>query len=179
MRATIAIDVASPPDLVFGIARDVTRWASILPHYALSRPIARHDDGSVTCLFVARRPIIPWLGLGVPVAWRSRTWSDPTTRQLRFRHVGGVTRGMDVTWRIEPNDRGGTHVEIVHVFSRGPKVRSRGRSAGVEAVPVIIERFFVRPIAGRTLATIRSLAEALVPVASSSPNHGPDREPSR
>ncbi len=76
MRSTIGIDIAASPDLVFGIARDVTTWETLLPHYARSRPIARHDDGSVTCLFVARRPLIPFLGLGLPVAWRSRAWSN-------------------------------------------------------------------------------------------------------
>jgi ribosome-associated toxin RatA of RatAB toxin-antitoxin module len=151
MRSTLGIDVAAPPELVFRLARDVTRWERLLPHYARSRVIRREADGSLVCDFVARRVIVPWLGLGVPVAWRSRTWNEPATRRLRFRHVAGATRGMDVTWTIEPAG-GGTRVEIEHVF--------RPRIAAFAAV---VDRAFTRPIAGRTLATMRDLAEALAP----------------
>ena len=73
------------------------------------RPVARRSsavpDGSLVVDFVARRPLIGVLGLGLPVAWRSRTWNEPATRRLRFVHVAGATRGMDVTWRIEPRRR--------------------------------------------------------------------------
>ena len=47
----------------------------------------------------------PVLGLGLPVAWRSRTWSEPATSRLRFVHVAARRTGMDVTWRIEPHRR--------------------------------------------------------------------------
>jgi hypothetical protein len=153
MLTTIGIDVAAPADLVFAVAHDPTRWERILPHYARSRPVARHADGSVTCLFVARRPLIPFLGLGIPVAWRSRTWNDPTTRRLRFLHMGGVTDGMDVRWRIEPAADGGTRIEIAHAFERGP--------GGGRALPAVVDRLFTRPIASRTLATVKAIAESL------------------
>jgi ribosome-associated toxin RatA of RatAB toxin-antitoxin module len=149
MHSTIAIDVAAPPDLVFRLARDVARWDQLLPHYARSRTVERRPDGSLIVDFVARRPLIGVLGLGLPVTWRSRTWSEPATRRLRFVHVAGATRGMDVTWRIEPA-AGGTHVAIEHDF--------RPRVPGFAA---FVDRFFTRPIAGRTLATFRTLAEAV------------------
>jgi ribosome-associated toxin RatA of RatAB toxin-antitoxin module len=149
MRSSIGIDVAAPPDLVYRLARDVTRWERLLPHYARSRVVRRDADGTLVCDFVARRVIVPWLGAGVPVAWRSRTWHEPATRRLRFHHVAGATRGMDVTWTIEPAG-GGTRVEIEHDF--------RPRVPGFAA---FVDRAFTRPIAGRTLATMRVLAEAL------------------
>ena len=90
---------------------------------------------------VARRPLVPVLGLGLPVAWRSRTWSEPETLRLRFVHLGGATNGMDVTWRIEPAD-GGCRVSIDHDF--------RPRMPGWAA---FVDRAFTRPIASRTLAT--------------------------
>ena len=62
MRSTIGIDVAAPPELVFRLARDVTRWERLLPHYARSRVIRREADGSLVCDFVARRVVVPWLG---------------------------------------------------------------------------------------------------------------------
>ena len=149
MRSTIGIDVGAPPDLVYRLARDVTRWERLLPHYARSRVVRREADGALVCDFVARRVVVPWLGAGVPVAWRSRTWHEPATRRLRFHHVAGATKGMDVTWTIEPAGDG-TRVEIEHDF--------RPRVPGFAA---FVDRAFTRPIAGRTLATMRALAEAL------------------
>ena len=87
------------------------------------------------------------------MAWRSRTWSEADTRRLRFEHVAGATRGMDVTWRIEPTgDGAGCRVTIDHDF--------QPRLPGFAA---FVDRWFTRPIAGRTLATFKALAEALEP----------------
>ena len=69
--------------------------------------------------------------------------------RLRFIHQGGATNGMDVTWRIEPLD-GGCRVSIDHDF--------RPRVAPWAA---LIDRGFTRPIASRTLATFKAIAEAL------------------
>ncbi len=149
MRSEIGIDVAAPPELVFRLARDVTRWPRLLPHYLSVDVAERRADGSVVARMVARRPVIGVLGLGLPVAWRSRTWSEPDGRRLRFVHQGGATSGMDVTWRIEPTP-GGCRVTIEHHF--------RPRAPGWAAV---VDRLFTRPIAGRTLATFRAVAEAL------------------
>ena len=149
MHSEIAIRIDARPDLVFALAHDVERWADLLPHYSRSSAIERRPDGSLVAEFIARRPLIGVLGLGLPVAWRSRTWSEVAPRRLRFVHVAGATRGMDVTWRIEP-DGDGTNVVIEHDF--------RPRLPGFAAT---VDRFFTRPIAGRTLATFKSLAEAV------------------
>jgi ribosome-associated toxin RatA of RatAB toxin-antitoxin module len=152
MHSEITIDIDADPALVFALARDVERWATLLPHYARSRAVERRPDGSVVADFIARRPLIGVLGLGLPVAWRSRTWSEPATRRLRFQHVAGATRGMDVTWRIEagPDPGSRTHVVIEHDF--------RPRLPGLAP---FVDRWFTRPIAGRTLATFKALAEAI------------------
>lgn len=149
MHTTIAIEIEAPAALVFRVARGVERWDRLLPHYARSRVVERGPDGSQVVDFVARRPLIGVLGLGMPVAWRSRTWSEPETLRLRFVHVAGATRGMDVTWRIEATPTG-CHVSIDHDF--------RPRLPGFAA---FVDRWFTRPIAGRTLATIKAIAEAL------------------
>ncbi len=70
--------------------------------------------------------------------------------RLRFVHLGGATSGMDVTWRIEATD-GGCRVSIDHDF--------RPRMPGWAA---FVDRAFTRPIASRTLATFKTIAEALV-----------------
>ena len=94
--------------------------------------------------------------LAIQVAWRSRTWSDSTDAddlRLRFVHTGGATRGMDVTWHITPRGTAGSSVAIVHDFNRHLPL------VGDELFPRIVDRWFVRPIAGQTLATFKSLAE--------------------
>ena len=156
MRSTMTMDMAAPPELVFRLARDVERWERLLPHYVRSRVIAGRTDGTRLTAFVARRPLGGSLGIGIPVAWRAQTWSEPDTLRLRFLHVAGATKGMDVTWRIEPSGAG-ARVSIEHDFA-----------PGLPGLAWFVDRVFTGPIAGRTLATFKALAEAL--------NEGPDPE---
>ena len=160
MKATIAIDIQAPPRLLFDLARDVERWPALLPHYVQVAVRQREPDGRRTADMVAVRPIVPVLGLGIPVAWRATTWAEEATLRLRFRHLAGATRGMDVTWRIEATTDG-CRVSIEHDF--------RPRFA---PWALFVDRLFVRPIAGRTLATFKAIAEAVVasaPAASPAP----------
>jgi hypothetical protein len=152
MHSTIATDIAAPAALVFALARDPLRWQHLLPHYARSQAVEHRPDGSVVVEFVARRPlpVVGVLGLGLPVAWRARTWNEPATLRLRFVHVAGATRGMDVTWRIEARGDRACLVAIDHDF------RPR-----IAPFAPFVDRAFTRPIAGRTLATFRAIAEAL------------------
>jgi ribosome-associated toxin RatA of RatAB toxin-antitoxin module len=149
-RTTVAIDIDAPARLVFDLARDVERWPALLPHYLHVRVVERHADGVVTAEMVAVRSLIPVLGYGLPVAWRARTWARPDDLELRFVHLGGATAGMDVTWRIDPT-RTGCSVRIEHDF--GPRL-------GPWAT--VVDRLFVHPIATRTLATFKAIAEAVV-----------------
>lgn len=160
--STIATEVAAAPDLVFRLCRDVERWQVLLPHYVRSRPLRVTDNGALVVDFVARRSFVDVLGLSLPVAWRARTWNEPDGRRLRFVHLAGATKGMDVTWRIEARGNGSL-VSIDHEF--------RPRLPGLAG---FIDWAFTRPIAGRTLATFKALAEALAeqpagPVESSGP----------
>lgn len=170
VRSTIAVDVGAPPELVFRLARDVTRWPQLLPHYVSVRVLDRSGDRT-TAEMVATRPLVRVLGLGIPVAWRARMWPEPTTLRLRFRHVAGATRGMDVTWRIEPT-ASGCHVSIEHDFRRRIGLPIVGPLLGDELFPRFVDRLFTRPIAGRTLATFRTLAEALASDAGASSGSG-------
>jgi ribosome-associated toxin RatA of RatAB toxin-antitoxin module len=168
MRSTISTDVAAAPELVFRLARDVERWPRLLPHYVRVRVVDRRADGTLTAVMVARRPLVASLGLGLPVAWRSRVSVDPAALRLRFRHLGGATGGMDVTWRIEPTPVG-CRVSIQHDFRRRVSLPVLGPLLGEDAWPALIDRFFTRPIAGRTLATFRALAESLTDEVESDP----------
>ena len=149
MKTDISIDVAAAPELVFALARDVERWPRLLPHYVSVTVLERRADGSVVARLVARRPVLPVLGIGIPVAWRSRSWSDPDACRLRFVHQGGATNGMDVTWRIEPVGHG-ARVTIEHDF------RPR-----IALWAWFIDTCFTRPVASRTLATFKAIAETV------------------
>lgn len=165
MHSEIAIDIDAPPALVFALARDVERWSDLLPHYVRSRARERDAWGRPSVDFIARRPVVATLGIGLPVAWRSRTWAEADTLRLRFEHIAGATRGMSVVWDIDTRGRGDAcRVTIRHEFS--PRVPGFAR---------FVDRFFTRPIAGRTLATFKTLAEAVDSVDGSdptSPTHG-------
>lgn len=162
MRSEVGIAIEAPPALVFALAHDVERWATLLPHYSRSRAIRRRPDGGLLVEFVARRPLIRAIGLELPVAWRSVTSSEPGTLRLSFVHVGGATAGMHVQWRIEPVDDGGSDVVIEHTFA--PRV---------PGFAWFVDRWFTRPIAGRTLATFKALAEALQSDRTSAANPAP------
>lgn len=160
MHSTVSIDIAAPPELVFRLARDIERWPQLLPHYVSVRALARRPDGALTLRMIAIRPLLGLLGFGLPVVWRARTWAEPDSLSLRFQHFGGVTAGMDVTWRIERTSAG-CHVEIEHNFRRHLPIPVLGSRLGDDVLPAFVDRFFTRPIAQRTLATFRALAEPL------------------
>ena len=153
--SSIGIDVAAPPELVFRLARDVTRWERLLARSATAQRVVRREaDGALVCDFVARRVIVPWLGprdavaLAQPDVERARVAPAPVPPR-RGRDAG---HGRDLDHRA-----GGRRppVEIEHVF------RPR-----VAAFAAVVDRALTRPIAGRTLATMRDLAEALAPDAA-------------
>jgi ribosome-associated toxin RatA of RatAB toxin-antitoxin module len=153
MHTEISIDVDRPPRTVFDLARDISRWPLVLPHYRKVTVESRNDD-RLTATMAAVRPI--WRKIGIPVWWRSQQWADDADAddlRLRFKHVAGATKGMDVTWHIRATGAG-SRVTIEHEFTRHLPL------LGDTLFPRVVDRLFVRPIAGRTLATFKKLAES-------------------
>lgn len=149
MRTVDRIQVAAPFDRVFSAASTVTRWPDILPHY---RWVRRLDDGLVE--------MAAWRSFGFvkyPTWWVSEMTIDRAAGEIRYRHVRGVTKGMDVVWRMVED--GGGHgvvdVEIVHDWS-GP----RWPLIGPLAASIVIGPVFIHAIASRTLAGIKRAAES-------------------
>jgi ribosome-associated toxin RatA of RatAB toxin-antitoxin module len=156
MRSTIRIHVSAPPEVVFELARDVERWPELLPHYRRVTVRARRGE-RVLAQMVAERRSVRFARLAIPVTWRAVCWpegGDPDDLRLRFRHVRGVTRGMDVTWHIRPDGAGGADVSIEHAFSRPLPL------VGPDLLPALVDRWFTSAIAGRTLRRFRRLAES-------------------
>jgi hypothetical protein len=80
-------------------------------------------------------------------------WVDPARHEVRYRHIRGITTGMDVVWKLVP-DGTGTHVSIVHEWAGPPWSLLRRPAANWVIGPV-----FVHGIASRTLAGIARAVE--------------------
>jgi hypothetical protein len=103
----------------------------------------------------ANRPFGP---LDWPTWWLSEMELRPPGRAvppaIRFRHVRGITRGMDVEWSFTPVSAG-THVRILHVWN-GPS----WPLIHTVAATAVIGPIFIHGIASRTLAGLAHAAEA-------------------
>ena len=146
MRTENTVSMASSVDRIVALAADVERWPIILPHYRWVTLLEGGGDRK-TVEMAARRGRIP-------VKWRAiqeieRGGSSPV---IRYHHIWGVTKGMDVAWTFEPLPCG-TNVRIDHDFSPSwPLV------GGVVADKIIGPQF-VAAIAGKTLETIKAIVE--------------------
>lgn len=152
-RAMTTVDerlVRAPVATIFALARDVEHWPAHLAHYRSVRFRERAPDGGGLVEMSAYRPfgVVGW-----PTWWLSEMSVDPARPAVRFRHVGGITKGMDVEWSFEQVAEG-THVRIVHVWD-GP----RWPLIGILAATAVIGPVFVHGIASRTLAGLAHAAE--------------------
>jgi ribosome-associated toxin RatA of RatAB toxin-antitoxin module len=151
--------VRAPVAVIFDIASKVEQWPAYLPHYRYVRFRERRSDGGGVVEMSANRPFeiagrasaaprFNW-----PTWWLSEMSVSRSAPSIRFRHIGGITRGMDVEWTFTPAP-GGTHVRIVHVWD-GPPIPW----LGVWAAVYVIGPVFVHGIASRTLAGLAAIAE--------------------
>lgn len=146
MLTANTVEMRGSLDHIVALAADTERWPVILPHY---RWVTLLDGGGdhKTVEMAARRGRIP-------VKWRAvqDVERDGPTPVIRFRHIGGVTKGMDVAWTFDVKD-GAVDVTIDHDFEPPwPLV-------GDVIANHIIGPHFVEAIAGKTLATIKGIVE--------------------
>jgi ribosome-associated toxin RatA of RatAB toxin-antitoxin module len=150
MRTVDRLRMRAPPERVFAAAADVERWPEILSHYRWVRMLERRNGGGLVEM-AAWRPFGP---VSYPTWWVSEMRVDASEPAVYYRHVRGITTGMDVVWRIEDRD-GETEVTIVHEWT-GP----RWPLVGGLAADWIIGPVFIHGIASRTLAGIARHVEA-------------------
>jgi hypothetical protein len=149
--------VRAPVEVVFEIVSKVAEWPAHLAHYRYVRFRERKPDGGGLVEMSANRPFDIGLGalapLNWPTWWLSMMSVDSSAPSIRFRHVGGITKGMEVEWSFHhrPN---GTYVRVVHAWD-GP----RWPLIGVWAATSVIGPVFVHGIASRTLAGLAGVAE--------------------
>ncbi len=158
-RAMITVDeqvVAAPVPPLFDLARFVEAWPTHLAHYRFVRFRARTRDGGGLVEMSANRPfgVADW-----PTWWLSEMRVDEGAQLVRYRHVQGVTAGMDVEWSFQAlapaaDGRPQTRVRIVHVWD-GPRWPAIGTLAAVGVIGPV----FVHGIASRTLAGLARVAE--------------------
>lgn len=136
--------IAASAHRIFELASATERWPQILPHYRSVKVLQERGTHRVV-------EMSAWRDL-IPVRWVAQQWNDARRPGIRFRHIAGWTKGMDVEWQFEPLD-GGTRVRIVHAldfqFPFARKFIARH----------VIGDFFVRNIAGKTLGRMKQLAE--------------------
>jgi ribosome-associated toxin RatA of RatAB toxin-antitoxin module len=149
MRTIDRLHVQAPIERVFRSAKDVEQWPAILPHYRWVRVLERRADEALVEMAAWR----PFGRLKYPTWWVSEMWVDQAAPAVHYRHVRGITTGMDVVWRLHPTAHG-TDVTIVHEWD-GPK----WPLIGSLAARWVIGPVFIHGIASRTLAGIKRQVE--------------------
>ena len=155
MRTVDELTVHAPINSVFEIVADVERWPELLPHYRYVRFRERmQGSGGGIVEMSANRPFGPFMW---PTRWVSlmevQHPRDAAAPIVRFRHIEGVTRRMEVAWTFTPVTNG-THVTVLHLWN-GPSWPLIG---GI-AARMMIGPVFVHGIASRTLAGLARAAE--------------------
>lgn len=160
MHTETVVRIEGSPDAIFGYAARVEDWPRLLPHYRSVRVIAAYGNERIVEMRARRDRI--------PVWWWARQVILPAERRIRYTHMRGVTRGMEVEWRITPAS-GGVLVTIVHDLAlRWPLV-------GRAVADWIIGPMFVEPIAGATLRRLKMLVEHGSPHPEGTPRPGGGR----
>jgi hypothetical protein len=150
MRTIDEATTSADLDTAFRTAADVERWPEILPHYRWVR--FQRKDGFASGIV----EMAAWRHFGpapYPTWWVSEMEHDSEARTVTYRHVDGITRGMDVVWEVLPAEDGRTLLRIVHEWD-GP----RWPLIGGLAANVVIGPHFVSHIAGKTLAGVAAAA---------------------
>ena len=141
--------IRAPIDRVLHVAADVEHWPQILSHYRWVRFLERRNGGGTVEMAAWR----PFGVLRYPTWWVSEMSVDRRAREIRYRHVRGITRRTDVVWRLV-EEPGGVAVTIVHAWA-GPA----WPFIGGLAARLVIGPVFIHGIASRTLAGIKREAE--------------------
>ena len=153
MVAVDGVVIRAPVDRVLDVAADVERWPDILTHYRWVRFLERRNGGGTVEMAAWR----PFGVLRYPTWWVSEMTVDRPGREIRYRHVRGITSGMDVVWRLAPG-ADGVRVTVVHDWEGPP-----WPLVGALAARLVIGPVFVHGIAARTLAGIKRFTEEAGP----------------
>lgn len=143
--------VRAPAELCFRVAADVERWPTLLSHYRWVRFHEKQSFGHGVVEMAAWRRFPA--GVKYPTWWVSEMRSQENEPAVYYKHIDGITRGMEVKWEL--NARGDeTFIRLVHTWD-GPQWPFIG---GLVATHVIGPHF-VSAIAQQTLEGLAREAE--------------------
>lgn len=144
------VTIAAPPEFVFSLAADVLAWPRMLPHYRYVRLVSGDSaprSGERVITMSARRS-------GIPITWTAQQRLRPEDGVIEYRHLAGLSRGMEVRWTVTEVGQE-TEVVIDHVLEGG------GWWMRLPLATWVAGDVFVRSIADRTLSGVKREAEAL------------------
>jgi ribosome-associated toxin RatA of RatAB toxin-antitoxin module len=135
--------IPAHPQVVFDLVWNVEGWPVLDPAYRWCRVLDR-AGGSVRFEMAGR--IRGW-----PARWTAVLTGDRLRGWVHFRHVEGLTAGMEVTWTLRPHP-GGTHATLTHdLVLRWPLV-------GRVVSDLVVGPVFIDWIARRTLRAVAAAA---------------------
>jgi hypothetical protein len=142
-------------EYIFDLASKTQNWPRLLPHYREVRVLEQSENGCRKVVEMACvREGFPLPGVAFPVRWRSIQIDEPDSGRIIFKHIAGIASGMWVVWTLLEDPWGrGVRVTIAHDLIYPFAVLN-----GWFARELIGERF-IHAIAGRTLKTIKAIAE--------------------
>lgn len=149
MHTETGIFIEADPMTVYRYGAATERWPEILPHYRWVNVLDQVENSKLVEMAANRNFYVAnW-----PVRWWAAQTNYPDEPRIKFVHVGGTTKGMEVEWLFTPRDNG-VQVTIVHDLDlKWPII-------GNFAATRVIGPMFIDAIAGKTLARVKELAEA-------------------
>lgn len=153
MRSSNEIIIHAPLERIFALAAEVETWGRILPHYRYVRLLQQRGNRKWVRMSAWRNFI--------PVTWTAiETLEEGKQEQpgaIRFKHIRGLVRGMDVEWSFHPQPDGSYLVRIAHDLPNPPMPV---RLLGPKLIDLVVSKGFIEHIAGKTLKRIKQIAEA-------------------
>ena len=149
MKTVDSVTVNVSIDKAFTVSSDVVRWPQFLRHYRWVKWIEPRSNGGLV-------EMAAWRPFGVfkyPTWWVSEMTVVPDDYRVLYKHVDGMTRGMDVEWRLSEIGSA-VEISIVHEWGGPPWPIISGIAADLVIGPI-----FIHGIASRTLAGVKQEAE--------------------
>jgi ribosome-associated toxin RatA of RatAB toxin-antitoxin module len=149
LHTKTGIFIEADPMTIYKFGAATERWPEILPHYRWVHVLDREGNSKLVEMAANRNfGVANW-----PVRWWAAQTNFPDEPRIKFTHVGGTTKGMEVEWLFTPRENG-VEVTIVHDLDlKWPII-------GGIAANWVIGPLFIDAIAGKTLARVKELAEA-------------------
>lgn len=143
------IRIRGTPEQVRLWVLNIASWPRFFPHYRFVTVHERRGKQTVATMAARHR--------GLPLRWTSilHDVGGVSPQPLAtFRHIRGITKGMEVEWHVIPLDEKYTEVRILHRLSwpRGTRW----------AAQKIVGDIFVRGVASKTLAMVKYYVESKV-----------------